>query len=176
MKKSARLILENGAVFNGFAFGAVDKLRSGGEVVFTTSITGYQEILTDPSFAGQIVTMTNPLMGNYGTNDEDLEGKKSYVKGFIVRELAEEYSNWRSKESLSKYLQHNDILALEGIDTRKLVRILRTDGALRGFVTTETTDSKQLIAEALGLPLMTGQDLTLGVTTSETYVVPASPS
>src|SRR5438094_655501 len=109
MKKTARLILENGIIFQGTAFGAIDKLRTGGEVVFTTSITGYQEILTDPSYAGQIVTMTNPLIGNYGANDEDLESIKPFVSGFIVRELAEEYSNWRSNGSISEFLKDNDI-------------------------------------------------------------------
>src|SRR5438876_1197522 len=118
-RKAARLVLENGAVFQGQAFGALDVVRQTGEVVFTTSITGYQEILTDPSYAGQIVTMTNPLMGNYGANDEDLESIKPFVSGFIVRELAEEYSNWRSKESINQFLKDNDILAIEGIDTRK---------------------------------------------------------
>src|SRR5579872_3949913 len=113
MKKQARLVLENGVVFYGKAFGAAQKKRTGGEVVFTTSITGYQEILTDPSYAGQIVTMTNPLIGNYGANNEDLESIKPYVSGFIVRELAEEYSNWRSKESISHFLESNDILAIE---------------------------------------------------------------
>src|SRR5947207_1883691 len=100
-----RLVLENGVAFRGLAFGALDVKRSTGEVVFTTSITGYQEILTDPSYAGQIVTMTNPLMGNYGATHEDLEGAAPHVNGFIVRELAERYSNWRAEESLSRFLE-----------------------------------------------------------------------
>src|SRR5579864_7372703 len=171
MKKTARLILENGVVFYGNAFGAVEKLRTGGEVVFTTSITGYQEILTDPSYAGQIVTMTNPLVGNYGANDEDLESIKPFVSGFIVRELAEEYSNWRSTQSISKFLSDNNILAIEGIDTRKLVRILRTEGALRGIISTEAVTDLDLLSETRKLPLMTGLDLTKGVTTSKSYEV-----
>src|ERR1041384_2784092 len=105
MKKQARLILENGVVFSGFAFGATDKLRTGGEVVFTTSITGYQEILTDPSYAGQIVTMTNPLMGNYGTNSEDLESTHPFVSGFVVREASQRVSNWRAQDSLDHFLE-----------------------------------------------------------------------
>jgi carbamoyl-phosphate synthase small subunit len=171
MKKTARLILENGVVFYGNAFGAAEKKRTGGEVVFTTSITGYQEILTDPSYAGQIVTMTNPLIGNYGANDEDLESIKPFVSGFIVRELAEEYSNWRSTQSISKFLSDNNILAIEGIDTRKLVRILRTEGALRGIISTEAVTDLDLLSETRKLPLMTGLDLTKGVTTSKSYEV-----
>src|SRR5579872_3407275 len=148
MKKQARLVLENGVIFEGSAFGAIGKLRTGGEVVFTTSITGYQEILTDPSYAGQIVTMTNPLIGNYGANNEDLESIKPFVSGFIVRELAEKYSNWRSTESIGKFLSENNILAIEGIDTRKLVRILRTEGALRGIVSTENIPDNELLARS----------------------------
>src|SRR2546421_12965067 len=117
MKKEARLVLENGVIFTGCAFGATERARTGGEVVFTTSITGYQEILTDPSYAGQIVTMTNPLIGNYGANSEDLESVKPFVSGFIVRELAETYSSWRSTGSNAEFLQDNNILAIEGIDT-----------------------------------------------------------
>jgi carbamoyl-phosphate synthase small subunit len=171
MKKTAQLVLENGTVFYGNAFGAIGKKRTGGEVVFTTSITGYQEILTDPSYAGQIVTMTNPLIGNYGANNEDLESIKPFVNGFIVRELAEEYSNWRSKESISKFLKDNDILAIEGIDTRKLVRILRTEGALRGIISTEDISEVDLLSETRKIPVMTGLDLTKGVTTSKSYEV-----
>jgi carbamoyl-phosphate synthase small subunit len=169
VKKLARLILENGAIFQGNAFGAIHKLSTGGEVVFTTSITGYQEILTDPSYAGQIVTMTNPLIGNYGANPEDLESIKPFVSGFIIRELAEEYSNWRAKQSISEYLQDNDILAIEGIDTRKLVRILRTEGALRGIISTEDKTDLQILEATRNIPLMTGLDLTKGVTTSRSY-------
>ncbi|MDP4220415.1 MAG: glutamine-hydrolyzing carbamoyl-phosphate synthase small subunit [Bacteroidota bacterium] len=171
MKKQARLVLENGVVFHGAAFGATGKDRTGGEVVFTTSITGYQEILTDPSYAGQIVTMTNPLIGNYGANNDDLESRKPFVSGFIIRELAEEYSNWRSTESISSFLSENNILAIEGIDTRKLVRILRSQGALRGIVTTESVSDKAILDEVQKLPIMTGLDLTKGVTTSEAYEI-----
>jgi carbamoyl-phosphate synthase small subunit len=171
MKKNARLILENGVVFHGTAFGATDKIRTGGEVVFTTSITGYQEILTDPSYAGQIVTMTNPLIGNYGATREDLESIKPFVGGFIIRELAEEYSNWRSEQSISNFLEDTGILAIEGIDTRKLVRILRTEGALRGVITTEELPDSAVLEEVRKLPLMAGLDLTKGVTTKNSYQV-----
>jgi carbamoyl-phosphate synthase small subunit len=171
MKKKARLILENGVVFHGKAFGAIEKDRSDGEVVFTTSITGYQEILTDPSYAGQIVTMTNPLIGNYGANVEDLESIKPFVSGFIVRELAEEYSNWRSTESIGKFLSDNDILGIEGIDTRKLVRILRTEGALRGIVSTENISDNELLDATHRIPVMTGLDLTKSVTTVSAYTL-----
>ncbi|MFI5263550.1 MAG: glutamine-hydrolyzing carbamoyl-phosphate synthase small subunit [Candidatus Kapaibacterium sp.] len=171
MKKQARLILENGVVFHGKAFGAIEKTRTGGEVVFTTSITGYQEILTDPSYGGQIVTMTNPLIGNYGATSEDLESIKPFVSGFIIRELAEEYSNWRSTGSIGKFLSDNDILAIEGIDTRKLVRILRSEGALRGIVSTENIPDKEILEATLKIPVMTGLDLTKGVTTGKSYTI-----
>src|SRR5881275_2869305 len=109
---TARLVLENGEVFHGRAFGALDKKRSTGEVVFTTSITGYQEILTDPSYAGQIVTMTNPLMGNYGSTTEDLESTHPFVSGFVVREYSRIYSNWRAQESLDRFLATSGVLAI----------------------------------------------------------------
>lgn len=170
----ARLALENGKVFEGTAFGSTDTMQSGGEVVFTTALTGYQETLTDPSFAGQIVTMTNPLMGNYGTNSEDLESSVPQVAGFVVRENSEIVSNWRSEWSIGDYLATNSILAIEGIDTRQLVRILRTEGALRGIVSVETVSDKALVDRALQLPLMTGLDLTKGVTTKNIYSIEAS--
>ena len=164
-----RLVLENGAVFRGHAFGALDVKRSTGEVVFTTSITGYQEILTDPSYAGQIVTMTNPLMGNYGANAEDLESWKSFVSGFAVRENAERYSNWRATESLEKFLANNGILGIEQIDTRRLVRLLRSEGAMRGVLSTEALSDAELVEIARQSPKMDGLDLTKGVTTDGVY-------
>jgi carbamoyl-phosphate synthase small subunit len=164
-----RLVLENGAVFRGNAFGALDVRRNTGEVVFTTSITGYQEILTDPSYAGQIVTMTNPLMGNYGANAEDLESWKPFVSGFAVRENAERYSNWRATESLDKFLAQNGILGIEQIDTRRLVRLLRSEGAMRGVLSTEALSDAELVEIARQSPKMDGLDLTKGVTTDGTY-------
>jgi carbamoyl-phosphate synthase small subunit len=166
---SARLVLENGAVFRGNAFGALDVKRNTGEVVFTTSITGYQEILTDPSYAGQIVTMTNPLMGNYGANAEDLESWKPFVSGFAVRENAERYSNWRATESLDEFLAQNGILGIEQIDTRRLVRLLRSEGAMRGVLSTEALSDAELVEIARQSPKMDGLDLTKGVTTDGVY-------
>lgn len=168
-RKSARLVLENGVVFNGCAFGALDVARTTGEVVFTTSITGYQEILTDPSYAGQIVTMTNPLIGNYGATGEDLESTHPFVSGFAVRELSRMYSNWRAEESLDNFLARHGILGIEEIDTRKLVRMLREQGAMRGVLSTETLSNDELTQVALASPQMAGLDLTKDVTTKQEY-------
>ena len=165
----ARLVLENGVVFRGFAFGALDVKRTTGEVVFTTSITGYQEILTDPSYAGQIVTMTNPLMGNYGATNEDLESTYPFVSGFAVREVAERYSNWRAEESLPRFLERNGVLGIEDIDTRMLVRMLRSEGAMRGIVSSDALTDQELTNIALSSPKMDGLDLTKGVTTKSQY-------
>ena len=165
----ARLVLENGAVFRGQPFGALDVKRQTGEVVFTTSITGYQEILTDPSYAGQIVTMTNPLMGNYGANDEDLESRHPFVSGFVVREAAQRYSNWRAEESLGSFLERSGVLGIEQVDTRRLVRMLRSEGAMRGVLSTEELSDAELIEIARQSPKMAGLDLTKGVTTNESY-------
>src|SRR3954447_4599835 len=127
-QKIAKLALEDGTVFTGRAFGAPGTTE--GEVVFNTSMTGYQEILTDPSYAGQIVTMTYPLIGNYGINRQDVESKKPHVAGFIIKELAPLYSNYRADLSLDEYLKQNHIIGLEGIDTRALTRMLRITGAM----------------------------------------------
>ncbi|HEX5315203.1 MAG TPA: glutamine-hydrolyzing carbamoyl-phosphate synthase small subunit [Candidatus Kapabacteria bacterium] len=167
--KRARLVLENGAVFSGQPFGALDVKRQTGEVVFTTSITGYQEILTDPSYAGQIVTMTNPLMGNYGANAEDLESTHPFVSGFVVREAAHRYSNWRAEESLGSFLERSGVLGIEQVDTRRLVRMLRSEGAMRGVLSTEDLSDAELIEIARQSPKMAGLDLTKGVTTHESY-------
>ncbi len=167
----ARLVLENGAVFRGQPFGALDVKRQTGEVVFTTSITGYQEILTDPSYAGQIVTMTNPLMGNYGANDEDLESAHPFVSGFVVREAAHRYSNWRAEESLGSFLARSGVLGIEQVDTRRLVRMLRSEGAMRGVLSTEELSDAELVEIARQSPKMAGLDLTKGVTTSKIYDV-----
>src|ERR1700748_1845692 len=126
----AKLALEDGTVFTGRAFGAPGEKV--GEVVCTTSMTGYQEILTDPSYKGQIVTMTYPLIGNYGINRQDVESKRPHVAGFIIKELSPIYSNYRADLSLDEYLKQNNILGIEGIDTRALVRKLRISGAMRG--------------------------------------------
>jgi len=130
--------LEDGTVFTGRAFGHDG--TGEGEVVFNTSMTGYQEILTDPSYKGQIVTMTYPLIGNYGINRQDVESRQPHVAGFIVKELPPVYSNYRADMSLDQYLRQNHIIGIEGIDTRALTRKLRISGAMRGVLSTEIED------------------------------------
>ncbi len=130
----ARLILENGMVFHGKSFGNYGDVV--GEVVFNTGMTGYQEILTDPSYCGQIVTMTYPLIGNYGINIDDIESSRPQIKGFIIRELSKSPSNWRSIETLHNYLEKHNIIGIEGIDTRELTRTLREEGTIRGIIST----------------------------------------
>jgi carbamoyl-phosphate synthase small subunit len=154
--KIARLALEDGAVFTGRHFGAPG--TSEGEVVFNTSMTGYQEILTDPSYKGQIVTMTYPLIGNYGINRQDVESKQPHVSGFVIKELAPLHSNYRADLSLADYLQQNDIIGIQGIDTRALTRKLRISGAMRGVLTTEVLDDAKLVARARSSALMEGAD------------------
>src|SRR5215217_4242184 len=134
----AILALEDGTVFHGQGFGA--HAHACGEVWFNTSMTGYQEILTDPSYKGQIVTMTYPLIGNYGINRQDVESKKPHVAGFIIKELSPIHSNWRADMSLHEYLEQNNIIGIEGIDTRALVRKIRITGAMRGILSTEVLD------------------------------------
>lgn len=163
----AKLALENGTVFTGEAFGAASEVT--GEVVFNTSLTGYQEILTDPSYAGQIVTMTYPLIGNYGINPQDLESVKPQVAGFVVREYFEFYSNFRASGSLGKWLEQHGIVAIQGIDTRKLTKIIRTVGAMRGVLSTTDLDDDSLVAKARSSPQMAGLDLTKQVTTLQPY-------
>jgi len=131
----AVLALEDGTIFYGNSFGVEGEVI--GEIVFNTGMTGYQEILTDPSYCGQIVTMTYPLIGNYGVNDDDLESSKPQVKGFVVRELCKSPSNWRSVETLEQYLKKNNIIGIEGIDTRALTRILRDNGTMKGMISTD---------------------------------------
>src|SRR5688572_367306 len=134
----AKLALADGTVFTGRGFGHSG--TSEGEVVFNTSMTGYQEILTDPSYKGQIVTMTYPLIGNYGVNRQDTESRAPHVGGFVVKELAPVHSNWRADESLGDYLTRNNIVGIAGIDTRALTRKLRTKGAMNGMLSTELLD------------------------------------
>jgi carbamoyl-phosphate synthase small subunit len=161
----AKLALEDGSVFTGRAFGASG--TSQGEVVFNTSMTGYQEILTDPSYKGQIVTMTYPLIGNYGINSEDVESKSPHVAGFVVKELSPVYSNWRADRSLEEYLLANRIIGIEGIDTRALTRKLRIGGAMRGVLTTEIEDDAQLVELARHAASMAGADWVKAVMPSE---------
>ena len=163
----AKLSLENGTVFEGEAFGAPGEVA--GEVVFNTSITGYQEIFTDPSYCGQIVTLTYPLIGNYGINAEDLESDRPRVSGVIVRESSGVFSNFRAAKSLSDWLREHDVMAIEGLDTRMLTRMLRTDGALRGVISTVDMDDSSLLAKANASPVMNGLDLATKVTCERPY-------
>ncbi len=153
----AKLALEDGTVFAGHAFGAT--LDTDGEVVFNTSMTGYQEILTDPSYHGQIVAMTYPEIGNYGVTPEDVESARPWVRGFVVRELSPVPSNFRSTGSLDDYLRQNNIPGISGIDTRALVRITRTQGALRGVISSHELDDARLVARARSSPGLVGRDL-----------------
>ncbi len=153
----AKLALEDGTVYAGRAFGAPGERF--GEVVFNTSMTGYQEVLTDPSYKGQIVTMTYPLIGNCGINEEDVESARPQVEGFLVRELARHPSNFRSTTSLDAYLAANDVLGLEGIDTRALVRRLRVRGAMTGVLSTADLDDASLVRKARAAPSIVGRDL-----------------
>ena len=163
----AKLALEDGTVFTGEAFGAETEVT--GEVVFNTSITGYQEILTDPSYAGQIVTMTYPLIGNYGINADDLESVRPQVAGFVVKEYFDFYSNFRATSSLGDWLAQHKIIGIQGIDTRMLTKIIRTTGAMRGVISSADLDDKSLVAKARKSPAMAGLDLATKVTTHDTY-------
>ncbi len=164
----AILALEDGRIWRGRGFGA--KAETVGEVVFNTAITGYQEILTDPSYCGQIVTMTYPLIGNYGINEEDVESRKIFAEGFIVRELSRTVSNWRSDLSLDEYLRAQNIPGISDIDTRSLVRHIRDRGSMRGCLSTTATSEEEVIAKARTAPDMVGLDLASVVTCKEPYV------
>jgi carbamoyl-phosphate synthase small subunit len=157
MTEIAKLALEDGTVVSGKAFGARGEVD--GEVCFNTSMTGYQEILTDPSYRGQIVTMTYPEIGNYGVNSEDVESAKPHLAGFIVRERSRRVSNFRADGHLDAYLAHHGIVGLEGIDTRALVRRLRTRGAMNGVLSTVDLDEASLVAKAKASPGLIGRDL-----------------
>jgi carbamoyl-phosphate synthase small subunit len=167
MDQTAKLALEDGTVFTGRGFGAAGE--TAGEVVFNTSMTGYQEVLTDPSYKGQIVTMTYPLMGNYGVTPEDEESARPQVAGFIVRECTRIPSNYRSAADLDTYLKNHGILGIEGIDTRALVRRLRVRGAMMGVLSTADRDDASLVAKARALPGMEGRDLVREVVPAAAY-------
>src|SRR5512146_1951445 len=164
----AILALEDGRVFRGKGYGA--KGECYGEVVFNTSITGYQEIFTDPSYAGQIVVLTNPEIGNYGTNPDDNEANRPYIEGLIVREFSRVSSNWRSQQVAEEYLERYRIPVLADVDTRALVRHLRDQGCKRGVISSVDTDPEKLVAKARALPSMVGRDLAREVTTGHHYV------
>ena len=159
--------LEDGSVYRGFAFGASTTVV--GEAVFNTGMTGYQETLTDPSYFGQIVTMTSPQIGNYGTNLADEESKGPKVSGFVVRELSPISSNWRSTDSLSDYLQANNIPGIEGVDTRAITKKLRTAGALKACLSTDDISDDEAIEKARSSDSIVGKDYVKQVTCSESY-------
>jgi len=164
----AILALEDGRIFRGQSFGA--KGERYGEVVFNTSMTGYQEILTDPSYKGQIVTMTYPLIGNYGINSEDVESHKLFVKGFVVKEYSKIASNWRAQKTLEGYLKENNILGIEGIDTRALTLHIREAGAMKAVLSTEDPNDKSLVQKAKDSPGLIGCDLVKEVTNRKKYI------
>jgi len=170
-KIPALLALEDGRTFRGRSWAADGEVC--GEIVFNTSMTGYQEVLTDPSYAGQIVCMTYPLIGNYGVNKNDSESSRPWVEGFVVREASRLTSNWRAEESLSEYLKRWNIVAIEGIDTRALVRHIRDKGAMRACLSTTELDEKSLVKKALESPPMENRELASVVTTKEPYDFPA---
>ena len=159
---NATLALEDGTWYRGLSAGAPGE--TSGEVVFNTSMTGYQEVLTDPSYAGQIVTMTAPLIGNYGTASGDAESHAPHVAGFIVREASPVASNWRADSSLRDYLVRHNIVAIADIDTRALTRVLRSAGVMRGVIATGQVDPDELVSKARAIPKIEGSDLVRGVT------------
>jgi len=165
MTRTAKLALEDGTVYTGTSFGAEGEID--GEVVFNTSMTGYQEILTDPSYRGQIVTMTYPEIGNYGVNEEDVESHHPHLAGFVVRENSRIASNFRSQSTLHDYLAKHGIIGIEGIDTRALVRRIRTVGALKGVLSTTDLDDESLVKKAQQSLGLVGRDLVKEVIPSE---------
>ncbi|HWQ34263.1 MAG TPA: glutamine-hydrolyzing carbamoyl-phosphate synthase small subunit [Blastocatellia bacterium] len=167
MKQTAILALEDGRIFRGRAWGASGERT--GEIVFNTAMTGYQEILTDPSYAGQIVTMTYTEIGNYGVNPEDVESRRPFVEGFVVREVSEISSSWRSVLSLDEYLKRYGIVGISDIDTRALVRHIREKGAMRACISSTDPDEQSLIAKAKAAPSMIGRNLVDEVTCGDTY-------
>src|SRR5438309_1390145 len=167
----AILALEDGRVWRGRSWGADGE--SAGEMVFNTSMTGYQEVLTDPSYAGQIVCMTYPLIGNYGVNNEDTESSRPWVEGFAVREASRLASSWRAESTLDDYLKHWNIVAIDHIDTRALVRHIRDKGAMRACLSTIDTNAESVIEKARNSPPMENRELASVVTTKEPYEVRA---
>jgi carbamoyl-phosphate synthase small subunit len=163
----AVLALEDGRIFRGKAYGALTERV--GEVVFNTSLTGYQEIFTDPSYAGQIVVLTNPHIGNYGTSPSDAESARPYIEGLVVREFSPVSSNWRSTEVADEYLERNGVPVIAEIDTRAVVRHLRSRGVMRGVISTAVGDTDALVKKALAHRKMDGTDLASVVTTKKTY-------
>lgn len=166
----ARLVLEDGTVFSGRAFGKPGEV--GGEIVFNTSMTGYQEILTDPSYCGQIVTMTYPLIGNYGVNSQDFIGEKPFARGMIVREYCRQPSNWRCQGDLDSFMKEYGLMGLEAVDTRALTKKLRSQGTMRGLLTISDENDQALIERARNLPGLSGQRFVSLVATKQQTVIP----
>jgi len=164
----AYLVLEDGTIFCGKNFGASGETE--GEVVFNTSMTGYQEILTDPSYYGQMVVMTYPMIGNYGVNNVDIESSKPYVSAFIVKEYSKVYSNYRASSSLGDYLKKHNTIGIEGIDTRKLVKHIREKGSMNAIISNQTSDLDLLKDKACTLTPIVGKDLVKEVTTKKKYI------
>lgn len=162
------IALEDGRIFEGLSFGARGERY--GEVVFNTSMTGYQEILTDPSYEGQMVVMTYPLIGNYGINTEDVESRKIFLEGFIVRENSRIHSNWRSKKSLSEYLKENDVIGIEGVDTRALTKHIRLKGAMKAVISTDCKNVKNLVKKARMSLGLVGRNIVKDVVADKSYV------
>jgi carbamoyl-phosphate synthase small subunit len=172
--KPALLALEDGRTFRGRSWGAEGETC--GEIVFNTSMSGYQEVLTDPSYAGQIVCMTYPLIGNYGVTSLDAESSRPWVEGFVVREASRVASNWRAEETLDAYLKRWKIVAIEGIDTRALVRHIRDKGAMRACLSTVDLDEASLVEKARQSPMMENRELASRVTCERPYEIPAEGS
>ncbi|HOB74775.1 MAG TPA: glutamine-hydrolyzing carbamoyl-phosphate synthase small subunit [Phycisphaerae bacterium] len=166
-RRLCKLALEDGTVYTGEAFGA-DGTHEG-EVCFNTSMAGYQEILTDPSYHGQIVTMTYPQIGNYGVSEEDIESIRPQVEGFVIKELAARASNFRASGTLAEYLSRNGVVGIQGVDTRAITRKLRTQGALRGAISTEVLDDHELVMRARRWPGLVGQDMVQFVAPREPF-------
>jgi carbamoyl-phosphate synthase small subunit len=166
--RKALLVLEDGGVFEGFAFAGAGETF--GEVVFNTGMTGYQEVITDPSYKGQIVTMTYPLVGNYGINDEDMESAGIHLEGFIVKEYQPNPSNWRMTKSLKSFLEESGKIGLEGIDTRALTRRLRLAGSMKGIISTESVDIACLLEKVRAYPGLVGRDLVREVSCAKPYL------
>ena len=164
----AILALADGKVFKGTSFGACGERC--GELVFNTSLTGYQEVITDPSYKGQIVTMTYPLIGNYGVNEEDAESRKPFLEGFVVKEYSKVYSSWRSTQSLGDYMNSRGIMGIEGVDTRELTLHIRQSGAMQAVLSTEDSDEQSLVKKARESGGLVGLDLVKDVTIDKQFI------
>ncbi len=167
--KKAILALEDGHFFYGYAFSGFSKRETGGEVIFNTSMTGYQEILTDPSYKGQIVVMTPSEIGNYGINSEDIESEKVHVNGFVIKDLSSIASNWRAEKKLQDYLDENDVIGIYGIDTRALVRIIRQYGVMKGYIGIGDISPQEAVKKARSIPDISELDLVSQVSHKDIY-------